>query len=258
MAAPELAELEQLVGGWQADFSERIVGASAELVDAIEAKLGVALAPEHRAFLERMGEDSDGLNAYGDDMVDLRAPALLEFLDSDHGFDPRAFVIAGVSHDLAVPLLMFDRRGGQEVAPLVRVGFGDGTTPAITAEHTSFVAMLFAFAFIQKCLPRFAWELHLESPGTRRPHFPDCPPGRWLPRFAAIVRELGFVPIAHTGPWCLAAERADAAVMIYECPGFTPDIRVAAHERVELARLTEILSDNLELRTRPNSLRRPA
>jgi hypothetical protein len=252
-----IVELEQLVSAWQPEFGERIVGAEAEVLERIEAGLRTRLAPEHRAFLERMGVDSDGLNAYGDDAIDLRAAALLEFADGEHGFDPRAFVIAGVPHDPLVPLLMFDRRAGTEPAPLVRLGFGDGETPAIIPEHSSLVAMLFSFAFLQKCLPRFAWELHLESPGTRRPRFPDCPPGRWLPRFAWILEQLGFVPIPNTGPWCVCAERADAAVMMYECPGYSPDVRVAAHERVELGKLVEILGDNLELRTRPNSLRQP-
>jgi hypothetical protein len=45
--------------------------------------------------------------------------------------------------------------------------------------------------------------------------------------------------------------------MMYECPGFAPDVRVAAHERLELARLSELLCDNLELRAKPGTLRRP-
>lgn len=252
-----ITALVELVSGWQPDFGQRIIGAEPALVDHIEAKLGRALEPGHRAFLERMGEDSDGLNAYGDDAVDLRAAALLEFLDADHGFDARAFVIAGASRDLAIPLLMFDHRGGASPAPLCRVGFGDGQTPAITAEHSSLSAMLFGFAFMTKCLPRFAWQLQLESPGTRRPRFPGCPPGRWLPRFAWIVTQLGFAPVANTGPWFGAAEREGAAVMMYECPGYSPDVRVGADDRRELGRLVELLSDNLDLRTRPNSLVQP-
>jgi hypothetical protein len=256
-AEARINELVQLVSGWQPDFAQRIVGAPAEIIDKIEAGLGVALVPEHRVFLERMGADSDGLNAYGDDTIDLRAQALLEFVEAGFNPDPRAFVIAGVPSDELVPLLMFDRRGQTEPAPLVRLGFGDGERPAITLEHSSFVAMLFGFAFITKCLPRYPFELHLESPGTKPPRFPDSPPGRWLTRFTWIVGQLGFASIANTGPWCECAEPAGAAVMMYECPGFTPDVRVAAQGRIELVQLVEILCDNLELRTRPTSLRRP-
>lgn len=256
-AVAKIDELVALVSTWEPDYGARVIGAQAELLEGIEVGLGMALEPEHRVFLERMGADSDGLNAYGDDDIDLRAQALLDFIAAGLNPDPRAFVIAGVPDDVLVPLLMFDRRARIEPTPLVRLGFGDGERPAITLEHSSFMAMLFGFAFITKCLPRFAWELHLESPGTKQPRLPDSPPGRWLPRFTWIVGQLGFASISNTGPWCVCAERAGAAVMMYECPGFTPDVRVAAHERIELTQLAEILSDNLELRARPSSLRAP-
>ncbi|KIG16418.1 hypothetical protein DB30_04462 [Enhygromyxa salina] len=264
-AVAKIDELVQLVSAWQPDFGDRVAGAKPQIIDAIEAGLGAGLGavlePVHRAFLERMGADSDGLNAYGDDVIDLRAQALLEFIEAGFNPDPRAFVIAGVPSEEIVPLLMFDRRGQPEQVPLVRLGFGDGERPAITLEHSSFAAMLFGFAFLTKCLPRHAWELHLESPGTQPPRFPGSQSGRqsgrWLPRFTWILGQLGFATIANTGPWCVCGERAGAAVMMYECPGFTPDVRVAADQRVELMQLVELLSDNLELRTRPTSLRKP-
>lgn len=270
MSAAAIAELEKLVARWQPDFASKIEGAPAELIDRLEARLSkglsspIKLAPEHRAFLERMGEDSDGLNAYGDDNVDLRASALLEFLDDpdlndpQYPIDPRKFVIAGAPHDLLVPPLMFDRRQGVEPAPLVRLTFEEDGTPIGLPEHTSFMAMLFTWAFITKCLKRFAWAQELESPGTVRPQFPNSPPGRWLPHFRAIVGQLGFSPVADTGAWCSCVERADAAVMMYECPGYSPDVRVGAHDRIVFGNLVEQLCDNLQLRTRPASLRRPS
>ncbi|PRP97432.1 hypothetical protein ENSA5_34240 [Enhygromyxa salina] len=257
MSAAAIVELEQLVSGWQPDFAERVVGADPELVAAIGAKLGAELSPEHQAFLLRMGADSDGLNGYGDAAIDLRAEALLEFVEAELNPDPRAFVIAGVPSDDATPPLMFDRRAQTEPAPLVRLALGDGITPIVNPEHPSLISMLFGFAFTQKCLPRFEWEVHLQSPGTRLPRFPDSPPGRWLPRFAWITAQLGFARVAQTGPWWVCGEHEAAAVMMYECPGFSPDVRVAAHDKVELMRVAELLSDNLELVLRPNSLRQP-
>ena len=79
-----------------------------------------------------------------------------------------------------------------------------------------------------------------------------------MPRFAWIIEQLGFTVVEGTGPWAVCAQTDHAAVMIYECPGYSPDLRVAADSRIELVRITEILSDNLELRGRPNSLRAPA
>jgi hypothetical protein len=35
--------------------------------------------------------------------------------------------------------------------------------------------------------------------------------------------------------------------MMYECPGFTPDVRVAAHDRLTLNHVVEVLCDNLDL-----------
>lgn len=262
-AEAEIDELVALVRRWQPDFGEQLVGAEAELLAKIEAGLGLGLAPDHRAFLARMGRHSDGLDAYGDDTIDLRAPALLEFIEAGFNPDPSMFVIAGVPSEVFTHWLVFDRRGGLEPAPLVRLGAGSGDAPVITPEHSSLSAMLFSFAFITKCLPRFGWELHLESPGTRLPSFPGRaregpgPRGRWLPRFAELVDRLGFAPIPNTGPWCVCAEGQDAAVMMFECPAYSPDVRVAARGRVELARLVEILSENLELRPRPTSLRQP-
>jgi hypothetical protein len=44
--------------------------------------------------------------------------------------------------------------------------------------------------------------------------------------------------------------------MMYECPGYTPDVRVAGQDRVTLNKVVEVLCDNLELF--PYSLRQPA
>lgn len=267
-----IEELVQLVSGWQPDFAAKIVGASPDVIARLEARMvaalregslpagGDVLLAEHRAFLERMGENYDGINSYGDDVLDLRAAALLEFQEDDYQVDPGHFVLCGAPREFLVWPLMFDRRADIEPLPLIRFGGFDETNnnqPITMREHSSFVAMLFMFAFVRKCLPRFAWEQHLESPGTKKPHFPNCPPGTWLPHFAVIIRQLGFIPISHTGPWSICAERADAAVAMYECPGYTPDVRVAATDRITLNNLVEVLRDNLQLRTYPGSLRQP-
>lgn len=258
--------LVQLVSRWQPDFAQKIVGAPAESIARLEARLVEPLSagslppdfevlpPEHRVFLERMGENYDGINSYN--LIDLRCAALLEYMnheDIDYQVDPRQFVLCGAPSDLLVDPLMFDRRVNVDPLPLVRFGGYDednNNQPVITREHSSFVAMLFLFAFIRKSLPRFDWGQDLRSPGTKQPQFPNCPPGRWLPHFAVITRQLGFVPISHThtGPWTICAEREDAAVMMYECGGYAPDVRVAARDRETLNKVVEVLCDNLELR----------
>ncbi len=119
------------------------------------------------------------------------------------------------------------------------------------------MAMLVLFAFTQKCLPRFAWGQTLRSPGTKRAQFPNCPPGRWLPHFGVGVEKLGFVAIPNTGPWPICAQRDDAAVSMYECPGYAPDVDVAAAERGAFNNLVEVLCDNLELRPHRGTLRQP-
>jgi hypothetical protein len=270
VSAAQIDELVQLVSTWQPDYAAKIVGSSPESIARLEARLRgqldpsfVVLTPEHRAFLERMGDNSEGINSYGDNVIDLRCASLLDYCnheDIDYQLDPRQFVLVGAPHDLLVEPLVLDRRSGVEPAPLVRFGGFDEDNddqPIALREHPSLVAMLFLFAFVRKCLPRFAWERHLESPGTKPPRFPNCPPGRWLPHFGVIIQRLGFVPIQNTGPWAICAQRDDAAVLMYECPGYTPDVRVAAAERSVLNDLVEVLCDNLELRTRVASLRQP-
>lgn len=261
MTAAQLDALIATVESWEPGYAASIEGVEASKLDELEQALGTELLPEHRAFLAKMGGDNGGINAYGDEVIDLRYAALREFVEAKHGFDPRAFMILGVPAQFDVPLLMFDRRGGATPAPLIRLGFGDGTTPAISAEHSSLMAMLITFAFIRKRVGRMPWELHLESPGRQRPRFPDCPPGRWLPRFAWIARQLGLELLPGVEPWAVCAQSPGpepaVCAMMYECPGYSPDVRVGARERTDLLRTVEQLADNLELRTRANSLRSP-
>jgi hypothetical protein len=273
-ASSAIDELVQMVCRWQPDFADKLVGAPPELIARLEARLierspvrtlaqdFVVLAPEHRAFLERMGENYDGINAYGDDVLDWRASALLEYCadEEDYFIDVRQFVLCGAPSNFLVWPLMFDHRSASDELELVRFGGLDeenNDQPIVMPEHSSFIAMLFAFAFMRKCMAGFGWEWGLRSPGTKRPQFPNCSPGRWLPHFATIIRQLGFVPIPRTGPWTVCGERPDAAVMMYESPGFAPDVRVAASDRGTLNQLAEILCDNLELTIHPGTLREP-
>lgn len=271
MSTALVDQLVQLVSTWQPDYETTIAGASPELIARIEARMRgrldaavVVLTPEHRAFLERMGADHGGINAYGDDVFGLGCEALLEFMDHEdieYDLDARQFELVAAPKDLLVEPLVLDLRAGVQPAPLVRFcGYDEtnGNRPMTAPEHSSLMAMLFLFAFSTKCLPRFAWARTLRSPGTKRPRFPDCPPGRWLPHFDVVVRRLGFVPIPNTGPWAVCAQRADAAVSMYECPGYAPDVSVAAAEREVFSNLVEVLCDNLELRPYPGTLRQPA
>lgn len=265
-----IIELIRLVSTWQPDYEATIVGASPESIARLEARMRgqldpavVVLTAEHRAFLERMGVSHGGINAYGDDVFGFSCEALLEYMDhedTEYNIDARQFELVAAPPDLLVEPLTLDLREGVEPAPLVRFcGYDEDNDnrPWTMREHSSFMAMLFAFAFMQKCLSRFAWGYTLDSAGTKPPQFPDCPPGRWLPHFGVVIRQLGFVPIPHTGPWDICAERADAAVMMYECPGYAPDVRVAAAERDVFDDLVAVLCKSLELRRYPGSLRQP-
>jgi hypothetical protein len=271
MSATLLEQLIELVGTWQPDYAQTLAGASPESIARLEARMRgrldstvLVLKPEHREFLERMGVSHGGINSYGDDVFDLSCDALVEYMnheDIEYDLDARQFELIAAPQDLLVEPLVLDLREGVEPAPLVRFCGYDETNndrPITAPEHSSFMAMLFLFAFGQKCLPRFAWGQTLRSPGTKRPQFPNSPPGRWLPHFAVVVQRLGFVPIPHTGPWAVCAQRADAAVSMYECPGYAPDVDVAAAERDVFNNIVEVLCDNLELRRYPGSLRQPA
>lgn len=271
MSPALIDQLIGLVSTWQPDYETTIAGASPDALARLEARMRgsldpalVLLRPEHRAFLERMGVSHGGINAYGDDVFELGCDALLEYMDHEdieYRIDARQFELVAAPQDLLVEPLMLDLRAGVEPAPLVRFcGYDEtnGDRPMTAPEHSSLMAMLFLFAFTNKCLPRFAWGYTLRSPGTKRPQFPNCPPGRWLQHFDVVVRRLGFVPIPHTGPWAVCAQRADAAVSMYECPGYAPDVDVAAAERDVFNNLVEVLCDNLELRPYPGTLRQPA
>jgi hypothetical protein len=103
----------------------------------------------------------------------LSCDALLEYMDHEdieYDIDARLFELVAAPRDLLVEPLMLDLRTGVEPAPLVRFcGYDetDDDRPMTAPEHSSFMAMLFAFAFMKKCLPRFACGYTLRSESHR-------------------------------------------------------------------------------------------
>ncbi|PCC70358.1 hypothetical protein SAMN02745121_03313 [Nannocystis exedens] len=233
---------------WEPDFREGIAGAADEQIRELEGTLGVELPAVYRVFLAHMGHSHNGLNAYGDDNLRMDVLALQAFArDPELCPDPREFLCVGAPRP-GVEGLFFDMRAGPAAnPPLVRLAAG-GARPTVIAEHPSLPAMLFGFAFLLKALPCFEHQIQLRSPGTVQPRFPGCPPGTWLPRFRWIADRLGFHAVPETGPWWACQLRSDATVMMYEAPGWAPDVRVGARDRRTAALIAEILMDNLDLR----------
>ncbi len=257
-------QLVAMVEGWIPGFEGAIEGAPSEHIEALEAELGPLPAGQY-AFLRRMGADHGGLNSYGDDVIDFGAEAMLQYAKDPLLHPDRSqFTVAGAAAP-GVEGLFFDRRnerdgrgqGGNGGAPaLVRLATGMGG-PVVIPEHRSFIDMLFGFAFLEKRLPSLAHELWLRSPGTRRPAFGHGPPGTWRDQCAWMCGQLGFVLVEQGPSWWVCAEREDAALALYEAPGYAPDVRIAAGDRLELMRLAEVLMDNLDLTLVPGSLRGP-
>lgn len=242
------------VEGWSPGFADTLEGADEAELAAFEQALGRPAPSELRAFLARMGRAHGGLIGYGPQLR-FDVAALTEFAASEAHAAPNAFCVAAAP-DADSMAIYFDLRPGIAQPPLVRLGVIDGVVTSYP-EHHSLTSMLFGFGFTTQCLPRFDFAVSLRSPGVRRPSFPDSPRGTWLPRFRWIAGQLGFVDLPGSGPWWACTERDDAAMMLFEAPGHAPDVRVAASDGKRFGNLVELLSDNLELRAHPGSLRRP-
>lgn len=241
--------------GWTPGFSAKLEGASDEELGELERALGRPLPDELRSFLARMGREHAGLIGYGPELR-FDIASLIEHARDEAHAPPHVFCVVAAP-DPDYQAIYVDQRQRVEAAPLVRLGVIDGTIVSYP-EHSSLAAMLFGFAFITQCLPRFDYALSLRSSGVRSPSFPNSSPrGAWLPHFRWIAEQLGFVDLPGSGPWWACVEREDAAMMLFEVPGHAPDVRVAARERRRFSNLVELLCDNLELNAHPGTLRQP-
>lgn len=243
------------IEGWSPGFVAKLEGADAGELAEFEQALGRPLPDELRAFLARMGRQHGGLIAYGPELR-FDIAALIEHARDEAHAPPNVFCVAGAPSPDGMALYV-DQRQRVEQAPLVRLSVIDGMIVS-HPEHSSLAAMLFGFAFITQCLPRYEYAIGLRSAGVRVPSFPDSPRGTWLPHFRWIAEQLGFVDLPGSGPWWVCAEAADAAMMLFEVPGHAPDVRVAARERKRFGNLIELLCDNLELHAHPGTLRQPS
>lgn len=250
-----LDRLVALVDGWQPGFADELQGAPDEAIAGLEHHVG-PMPGEQIAVLRRMGHDFGGLNSYGDDVLDLRLGALVAVAgDPERHPERRAFTIAGAPGP-GVEGLFYDRREGSAAPILVRLGSGEWG-PAVVPEHVSMVDMLFGFAFTTKRLPSRPWAITLRSPGTERPCFEHGERGTWREQCKWICQRLGMTVIEHEPTWWVCADSEDATVVLYEAPGYAPDVQVGASSRLEMARISELLMDNLALRIHPGSLRAP-
>ncbi|HVI03817.1 MAG TPA: SMI1/KNR4 family protein [Enhygromyxa sp.] len=251
------------IDAWTPGFSAKLEGASEEELVEFERALGRALPDELRTFSTRMGREHGGLIGYGPELR-FDIASLIEHARDEAHAPPNVFCVAGAP-DPDYMAIYVDQRQRVDAAPLVRLGVIDGTMVSYP-EHSSLAAMLFGFAFITQCLPRYDYGVSLRSSGVRSPSFPnssprhsaaDSPRGTWLPHFRWIAEQLGFIDLPGSGPWWACVEREDAAMMLFEAPGHAPDVRVAARERKGFSNLVELLSDNLDLNAHPGTLRQP-
>lgn len=245
------------IEGWSPGFAAKLEGATVEELAAFEEALGRPLPDELHAFLARMGRQHGGLIGYGPELR-FDIASLIEHARDEAHAPPRAFCVAGAPSPDSMAIYV-DQRQRLEQAPLVRLGVIDGTIVSYP-EHSSLAAMLFGFAFITQCMPRYDYALGLRSAGVRPPprRSHADPPGTWLPQFRWIAEQLGFVELPGSGPWWVCVERDDAAMMLFEVPGHAPDVRVVARERKRFSNLVELLCDNLDLHAHPGTLRQPS
>jgi hypothetical protein len=225
-------------------FGQGIEGAERSEIERLEQLSGGPLPPSYRDFLERMGRSLGKLRI---EDADLRIERAIEFYAEDGPplREGTRYLGKDGNYPFADYYLDAEREGAE---PLVVRYSGEGpfTPPFVWKVYASLEEMLLVAAFTgirMRALPERA--RCAPSGMLVRPNADKESPRQALQRVAA---QLGFEPVAGTGPWSPCFERGDAAMRAYQPPpqaGMLID--VGARDREGLSLLLELLADHLAL-----------
>jgi hypothetical protein len=235
------------------EFARTIAGASPQEISRVEGLAGVALPPEYRAFLEKMGNTKpQALGeflqycSYGIEAIEnfystpnLRPPGNAAFLwtyDVDSAYD------------------IFIRTGGEERLPrfLVQCAW------ALDPETNELLDVEPDQSMLGSTLPEYLYRdafLHIRDPllphgaQVREPSAAEVSEERHMRRrsaFRTIAARLDFQPVPFMENDLIFYDRPDASLKLYAQLG-ADVIYVQAEDLREAARICEILSDSLEM-----------
>ncbi|QSQ11043.1 hypothetical protein [Myxococcus landrumensis] len=234
------------------EFSRRVIGADEHDILQVETAAGQSLAPEHRAFLTRMGRTPP--NCFGEFLRDVEfgVEATLRFYaDPPVPAPSDAFYVWTLDIYNEMFLSSAVRDGAR---PLVLFSWSvDAETGKFTSESRSehVVANSLLQYFYQEAVLRIrAPSLpHYAQFGARREtqSMDKTEHQEHVTHFKSVAEKLGFQPVPYVDTAPIFYERADAVLLFFPEKLARDSIYLHAQESREFAKLCEVVSDNLEV-----------
>jgi hypothetical protein len=231
------------------------MGASEEEINRIADLARLPLPPEYQSFLVRMGRTPpSSLGQFFED-VSYGIEAVVQFyLNPPVPIPSDAVYLWTVDVDSHM-FLGTHERGDEQRPILYFTWFFDLDTNTFTDRERlvtviadSLLQYLYQEAFLRIRVPLLAYHAELrENVRTRKPdeHYTQ----QRRIQFQAVAERSGFEPVPFMNSDVVFYNRADAALMLYSNQVAEDHVHVSADDERECARLCEILSDNLDLRS---------
>lgn len=231
-------ELLRYIARYDPHFRGSVRGVQEEDLVALERLLGTGLPPSHRAFLSCMGQDLGTFRIA--DAVDFSVAGVRALLSDPAGLPlPQFFIPLGDAKGAMDDYYLDVRIPGAEPVVVQLASHAPPQGVRVSLAYSSLPNMLYGMAFLKKVIPLMPFEIHLRASGERSTSY--------LSDYMRIADRLGFCLLPGTGSFWPCHERDGTAMMMYEAPGYAPDVRVASRDRRQLLHLAELLIDNLGL-----------
>lgn len=239
-------------------FAGKVLGASANEIDRIEALVGSSLPAEYRAFMECMGATRAGSLGRFLQHVSFGMSAVEEYYRDPPLPVPRDAIYLW-TYEYDSPTLIFLPKSARTdgTRPLVQLGwpidpvteeFTDGE-PDVAVLSNGLLPFLYNEAFNAIRVPSLRFGVALEETVTVAKPDPSYSATR-RSEFAALMHRLGFEALPFAERNRLRFDRADAAAGMASASHAFDTVFVGADDERECGRLCEILIDNLGLRKR--------
>jgi hypothetical protein len=252
MWTQEMNKLIDYCARFDPELSRKIIGAEERDILRVEEAIRQPLAPEHRAFLSRMGRTPP--NSLGEFLKDVEfgVDATLRFYADPPVPPPSdALYVWTLGVDCEMFLGLNVRDGSR---PLVMFSWPvDPETGKYTSESrvehvvaSSLLQYLYQEAVLRIRAPSLPH--HAEFRARRETQSMDEAVHRErITRFKSVADKLGFRPVPYVDRKPVFYERADAVLMLFTEEVARDSIYVHAQKRREFAQLCEIVDDNLEV-----------
>ncbi|EHR69959.1 hypothetical protein BurJ1DRAFT_1086 [Burkholderiales bacterium JOSHI_001] len=233
-------EALRYIGAFEPEFAQRVVGAAASEIDALQAAAGGAPLPAlYRQFLQRLGHGLvlDGLQAANYDVQ-----AVLARYRFGYQPPPKFWMLGRVSGDPYFDVYVFSPDGLQTRVLAFPPPPSTNSAGEFVRQHAQFLAgnlaqFLADAAFRRHRLAGFSSQQVLSSrqPGAKR-----------LSHCDAALAPLGLKPLWFSDDWQRFYDAPEGVAMATEYPGQQTAVLMRAHEPALLTRWTQAMRPVLD------------